>query len=49
MLDDPDATGRRLYESIPDALKFMDEVKTQLRQDFAGDIPEADNDDGDCI
>lgn len=45
MLDDPDATGRRLYESIPDALTFADDVATQLRQDFGAEIPETDDDD----
>lgn len=35
MLDDPDATGRRLYESIPDALKFAEDVAHQLRRDFS--------------
>lgn len=33
MLDDPDATGRRLYDSIPDALTFVDDVAGQLRSD----------------
>jgi biotin operon repressor len=35
MLDDPDATGRRLYESIPDALRFVEDVAGQLRKDFS--------------
>lgn len=57
MLDDPDATGRRLYDSIPDALKFAEDVAAQLRQDFssivaaqqAGDIDDdLDILGGDC-
>lgn len=36
MLDDPNATGRRLYESIPEALDSLDEVAEQLKTDFAG-------------
>jgi biotin operon repressor len=44
MLDDPDATGRRLYDSIPDALKFAEDVAGQLRRDFADSVPTPFND-----
>lgn len=44
MLDDADATGRRLYESIPDALKFLDDISEQVRIDLGGG--DADDTDG---
>lgn len=34
MLDDADATGRRLYESIPEALKFLDDIAEQVRSEL---------------
>jgi len=45
MLDDADATGRRLYESIPDALKYLDDISDQIRTDLSAveRIPEADD------
>ena len=36
MLDDPNSTGRRLYESIPEALDSLDDVAEQLKADFTG-------------
>lgn len=36
MIDDADATGGRLYDSIPDALRYLDEIKKQLEVDFKG-------------
>jgi hypothetical protein len=45
MLDDADATGRRLYESIPDALKFIDDIAEQVMEDL-GD-PDNQTDQGD--
>jgi hypothetical protein len=46
MLDDADATGRRLYESIPDALKFLDDIAEQIQTDIedAGDASGTDGD-----
>jgi len=46
MLDDADATGRRLYESIPDALKFLDDIAEQIQTDIqdAGDANYTDGD-----
>lgn len=44
MLDDPDATGRRLYESIPDALKFSDNVADQMRLEFSDRLPSPGSD-----
>jgi len=38
MLDDPDSTEGRLYDSIPDAHKFLDSIATSLRRDFADQI-----------
>lgn len=34
MIDDADATGRRLYESISDALKFLDDIADQVWTDL---------------
>lgn len=47
MLDDADATGRRLYESIPDALKFLDDIAEQIQIDIedTGDTNDAGGDD----
>lgn len=34
MIDDADATGHRLYESIPAALKFIDDIADQIKEDY---------------
>ena len=47
MLDDPDTAEGRLYESIPDANKFLDEIATAVRRDFSGQIPDTDDQDDD--
>ena len=46
MLDDADATGRRLYESIPDALKFLDDIADQVRTDLGNTNGDDETDDG---
>lgn len=46
MLDDADATGRRLYESIPDALKFLDDIAEQIQTDIE-DTSGTEGGDGD--
>lgn len=42
MLDDPASTGNRLYESIPDAFKFLGTVETSLHEQLApeGEVPQ---------
>lgn len=35
MLDDPDTAEGRLYESIPDAFKFLDSIAEAVKRDFA--------------
>jgi hypothetical protein len=35
MLDEPAATGDRLYDSIPDALKYLDNIMAQAKSDFS--------------
>ena len=46
MLDDPDTTDGRLYESIPDAHKFLDNIANNLQRDFEEQIEsETDNED----
>lgn len=51
MLDDADAAGRRLYESIPDALKFLDDIVGQIRTDIdsAGGSEVGDDTSGDDL
>lgn len=49
MIDDPAAAGTRLYESIPDAFRFLDNINDQLNIDFEDEIsalPENPNDLG---
>lgn len=41
MLDDADATGRRLYESIPDALNVLDDIAEQVMTDLGSDVTDA--------
>jgi len=41
MLDDPDNAQGRLYESIPDALKYLDNVEGAIRSEFSEEVKNA--------
>ena len=43
MLDDPDTADGRLYESIPDACTYLDDIAASFRQDFEEEINDIKN------
>jgi len=45
MVDDPDTTEGRLYESIPDAYKYLDSVTNSIGEEFSEEIRQQPRDD----
>ena len=42
MFDDPDTAEGRLYESIPDALKYLEEIAKNIKEEFSDRVTTSD-------